>query len=67
MPKSTVKVNIHTRCLGTEREGKPIMLSLDGHNYQDTYVFLDAFLTKEEAQALIQELQSVVDTLKEIK
>lgn len=66
MPKSTVKVSIHTGCLGTEREGKPIMLSLDGTNSQDTYVFLDAFLTKEEAEALIQELQSVVDTLGEI-
>ena len=65
MPKSTVKPNIHTNCLGTEREGKPIMLSLDGNNSQDTYVYLDCFLTKEEAVELIKELQDVVDNLKD--
>ena len=67
MAKSTVKVNIHTGCLGCEREEKPIMLSLDGNNSQGTYVFLDAFLTETEAEDLIQELQSVINTFKDIK
>ena len=43
------------------------MLSLDGNNSQDTYVFLDAFLTETEAEDLIQELQSVINTFKDIK
>lgn len=58
-----VNVKVHTGCLGCEREGKPIMLSLDGHNSKGTYVFLDAFLTKNEAQELIDTL---TNTLKEL-
>lgn len=64
MAKHEVKVNVHTNCLGTEREGKPIMISLDGKNSQNTYVFLDAFLTKDEAISLVKSLQDVIDTLK---
>lgn len=67
MPKSTVKTSIHTNCIGTRREGKPIMLSLDGKNSQGTYVYLDAFLTKEEAQELMQELQNTINSLKELQ
>lgn len=65
MSKHEVKVNVHTGCLGCEREGKPIMLSLDGKNSKGDYVFLDAFLTKSEAQELINELQETINNLKE--
>ena len=59
--KSAVKVSVHPKtCLGCEREGKPIMLSLDGNNSKGEYVFLDAFLTNDEAKKLIQDL---IDTM----
>lgn len=41
------------------------MLSLDSKNSKDAYVFLDCFLTKEEALELINKLQEVVNTLGE--
>jgi uncharacterized protein related to proFAR isomerase len=50
-----VKVTVHTDCVGTNREGKPIMVSLDSK-----YTALDAFLTKEEALELIKELQDAI-------
>lgn len=63
MRKSTVSVSVHTKCLGTKHKDKPIILSLDGKNSKGTYVFLDAFITKEEAIELIKKLQDTVNTL----
>lgn len=54
-----VTVSIHTGCIGTEREGKPIMLSLDGM-VEGNYQFLDSFLTIEEANELILKLSKAI-------
>lgn len=59
--KSNILVSVHgENCVGCVREGKPIMLSLDGNNSKGEYVFLDAFLSNDEAKQLIQDLKDIM-------
>ena len=57
----SVKVSVHGKgCIGCLREGKPIMISLDGKDSEGIYKFLDAFLTNEEVEELIAELKNTM-------
>ena len=57
----SVKVSVHGKgCVGCLREGKPIMISLDGKDSEGIYKFLDAFLTNEEVEELIAELKNTM-------
>ena len=57
----SVKVSVHGKgCIGCLREGKPIMVSLDGKDSEGIYKFLDAFLTNEEVEELIAELKNTM-------
>ena len=57
----SVKVSVHGKgCIGCLREGKPIMVSLDGKDSEGIYKFLDAFLTNEEVEELITELRNIM-------
>ena len=57
----SVKVSVHGKgCIGCLREGKPIMISLDGKESEGIYKFLDAFLTNEEVEELIAELKNTM-------
>ena len=54
----TTNLNIYGKdCVGCLREGKDIMVSISGKNQDDRFVFLDAFLTTEEALELIKDIQ----------
>ena len=56
-----IKVSVHGKgCVGCLREGKPIMISLDGKASEGDYKFLDAFLTNEEVEQLIIELRNTM-------
>ena len=56
-----IKVSVHGKgCVGCLREGKPIMISLDGKDSEGIYKFLDAFLTNEEVEQLIIELRNTM-------
>ena len=57
----SVKVSVHGKgCVGCLREGKPVMVSLDGKDSEGIYKFLDAFLTNEEVEELIAELKNTM-------
>lgn len=57
----SVKVSVHGKgCVGCLREGKPVMVSLDGKDSEGIYKFLDAFLTNEEVEELIVELKNTM-------
>ena len=57
----SIKVSVHGKgCIGCLREGKPIMISLDGKDSEGIYKFLDAFLTNEEVEELIAELKNTM-------
>ena len=57
----SIKVSVHGKnCVGCLREGKPIMISLDGKASEGDYKFLDAFLTNEEVEQLIIELRNTM-------
>ena len=57
----SVKISVHGKgCIGCLREGKPIMVSLDGKDSEGIYKFLDAFLTNEEVEELIAELKNTM-------
>ena len=54
----TTNLNIYGKdCVGCQREGKDIMVSISGKNQDDRFVFLDTFLTTEEALELIKDIQ----------
>ena len=56
-----IKVSVHGKnCVGCLREGKPIMISLDGKDSEGVFKFLDAFLTNEEVEELITELRNIM-------
>ena len=56
-----IKVSVHGKnCVGCLREGKPIMISLDGEASEGDYKFLDAFLINEEVEQLIIELRNTM-------
>ena len=61
MSKVNIRVSVHGKsCVGCQREGKPIMLSLDGTDATGQYKYLDAFLTNTEAKLLIAELNNIM-------
>ena len=61
MRKVNIRASVHGKsCVGCKREGKPIMLSLDGTDAEGQYRYLDAFLTNAEAKLLIEELNNIM-------
>lgn len=61
MSKVNIRVSVQGKdSMGCLREGKPIMISLDGKDSEGVYKFLDAFLTNEEVEELIIELRNIM-------
>ena len=61
MSKVNIKVSVHGKnCVGCLREGKPIMISLDGKDSDGVFKYLNAFLTNEEVEELITELRNIM-------
>ena len=61
MSKVNIKVSVQGKdSIGCLREGKPIMLSLDGKDSDGVFKYLNAFLTNTEAKLLIAELNNVM-------
>ena len=59
--KMSIKVSVQGKdSIGCLREGKPIMLSLDGKDSDGVFKYLNAFLTKEEVEELIVELRNIM-------
>lgn len=61
MNKVNIKVSVQGKdSIGCLREGKPIMLSLDGKDSDGVFKYLNAFLTTEEAKLLIEEINNIM-------
>ena len=57
----SIKVSVQGKgCVGCLREGKPIMLSLDGKDSDGVFKYLNAFLTNEEVGQLIINLRNIM-------
>lgn len=55
-------ISVHTNCIGTQRMKKPIMITIYS---EKTRVFEDYFLTKDEVEFLIKNLQKSLENAKE--
>ena len=57
----SIKVSVQGKdSIGCLREGKPIMISLDGKDSDGVFKYLNAFLTNEEVEELITELRNIM-------
>ena len=57
----SIKVSVQGKdSIGCLREGKPILLSLDGKDSDGVFKYLNAFLTTEEAKLLIEEINNIM-------
>ena len=57
----SIRVSVQGKdSIGCLREGKYILLSLDGKDKDGVFKYLNAFLTKEEAKLLIAELNNIM-------
>ena len=62
----SIKVSVQGKdSIGCLREGKPILLSLDGKDSDGVFKYLNAFLTNEEVEELCDYLEAAIEKKEE--